>query len=205
MNVRLYVEGGGDHNKALQTQCRRGFSEFIKKAGLEGRMPRVVACGGRHQAYDSFCTAHAESGNVSAPVLLVDSEEPVSALDPWEHVRGRPGDGWERPQGASEDQLHFMVQAMEAWFHADKDTVAEYFGQEFRLAALSPRGDIENIPKADLFSGLRQATGCCQKGEYSKGGHSFQILARIDPARIRAASPKHADRFLDVLNRLLRQ
>ena len=43
MIVKVYVEGGGDRNKALQTQCRRGFSEFVKKNGLAGRMPRIVA------------------------------------------------------------------------------------------------------------------------------------------------------------------
>lgn len=45
MSVKVYVEGGGDHNKALQTQWRKGFSEFFLRAGLEGRMPAVVACG----------------------------------------------------------------------------------------------------------------------------------------------------------------
>lgn len=57
MTVKVFVEGGGDKNKALDTQCRRGFSEFIRKAGLQGRMPRVVACGGRRAAFDRFCTA----------------------------------------------------------------------------------------------------------------------------------------------------
>jgi hypothetical protein len=48
---------------------------------------------------------------------------------------------------------------------------------------------------------MKQATKDCQKGEYSKGQHSFQILALIDPAKVRAASPKHAGRLLDVLDR----
>jgi hypothetical protein len=91
-----------------------------------------------------------------------------------------------------------MVQAMEAWFHADKDALGEYYGQGFRLAGLSQRPDVENIPKADLFAGLQRATKDCKKGEYSKGEHSFQILAQIDPAKVRAASP-FADRFLRVL------
>jgi len=56
VTVRLYVEGGGD-SKELKTHCRRGFRKFIEKAGLQGRMPRIVACGGRQRAYDSFATA----------------------------------------------------------------------------------------------------------------------------------------------------
>ena len=94
-----------------------------------------------------------------------------------------------------------MVQAMEAWFHADKKAVQEYYKQGFRAAALSQRLDIENIPKADLFAGMLRATKDCQKGEYSKGEHSFQILARIDPGKVRASS-RFAERLLSVLDRM---
>lgn len=163
-------------------------------------MPRVVACGGRRNAYDSFRTSHDNAGNADFPILLVDGEAPVTEADPWEHVRRRPGDAWQRPGGASSDQLHLMVQAMEAWFHADKQKVQEFYGQGFRLAALSQRPDIDNIPKSDLFDGLKMATTACPtKGEYSKGGHSFAILALIDPAKVRASSP-HAGRLLNVVN-----
>lgn len=203
MNVKVYVEGGGDHNKALDTECRRGFSEFFRKTKLDKRRLRVVACGGRSGAYDSFKTSHENPGNEDFAILLVDSEAPVAGVDPWEHVRLRAGDGWERPAGASCDQLHLMVQAMEAWFHADKDALQKYYRQGFRPGALSRRVDIDNIPKADLFTGLKSATrACVTKGEYSKGGHSFAILALIDPAKVRAASPAHAGRLLDVLHRV---
>jgi hypothetical protein len=136
------------------------------------------------------------------PLTTVDSEAPVTATDPWEHVRLRSGDGWQRPDGASQEQIHLMAQAMEAWFHADKEKVQEYFGQGFRLASLRPRPDIDNIPKADLFSGMQSATrDCLKKGEYSKGQHSFEILALIDPSKVRAASP-HAGRLLNTLDRI---
>ena len=66
--MKLYVEGGGDA-AALKTACREGFAKFLGKAGLAGRMPRIVACGSRADAYDSFCTA---IGNGEAAMLLVD-------------------------------------------------------------------------------------------------------------------------------------
>jgi len=202
VTIKIYVEGGGDHNKAFETQCRHGFSEFFRKAGLNGRMPRVVACGGRRRAYDSFRTAHEMTEADDLPVLLVDSEAPVAAADPWEHVRLRAGDGWQCPDGASQDQIHFMVQAMEAWFYADKEKVREYYGQGFKLAALSQRADTDNIPKADLFAGMQAATRDCLKGEYSKGKDSFELLARIDPAKVRTSSPVHGGRLLNVLDRI---
>jgi hypothetical protein len=200
VKVRIYVEGGGDHNRDLQFHCRRGFSEFFRKGGLAGRMPRVVPCGGRSRAYEDFRTSHENAGPNDFPILLVDSEAPVVQAERWEHVRLRAGDGWQRPSGASEDQIHLMVQAMEAWFHADKAKVQEYFGQGFRLAALKSRTDVENISKADLYDSMQMATRDCRKGEYSKGQHSFEILALIDPAKVRAASP-HAGRLFDVLDR----
>ena len=201
MTVKVYVEGGGDHNKALQTQCRKGFSKFLEKAGLAGRMPRIVVCGRRSRAYASFCISLETASADDFPVLLVDSEAPVLDQNPWEHVRLRQGDGWARPNDASDDQIHFMVQAMEAWFHTDLDAVQRFYGQFFRMTALSQRPDIENIPKTDLFDGLRRATRLCQKGEYSKGEISFQILAEIDPTKVKRASA-HADRFLRVLQRI---
>ncbi len=201
MNVRIYVEGGGDHNKALDTEYRRGFREFFRKAGLDRRMPRIVSCGARSGAFKSFRTSHANAGDEDFPILLVDSEAPVSGGDAWEHVRTR--DGWHRPDSATPDQLHLMVQAMEAWFHADKDKVKEYYGRGFRPGALSQRPEIDMIPKADLWAGLKAATTACPtKGEYSKGGHSFKILALIDPIKVRAASPVHAGRLLNLLDRI---
>ena len=105
VTVRLYVEGGGD-SKKLRVQCRRGFRKFIEKAGLKGRMPRIVACGGRQRAYDGFTTA-LDAGN-STPMLLVDAERPVTDASAWEHLRKR--DGWPRPGRAHENQCHLMAQ-----------------------------------------------------------------------------------------------
>jgi len=92
----------------------------------------------------------------------------------------------------SEDQIYLMVQAMEAWFYGDKDALREYYGQGFRIAGLSQRLDVEAIPKADLFAGLQRATKDCQRGEYAKGEHSFQILARSDPELCLSSSAKSA-------------
>ncbi len=94
-----------------------------------------------------------------------------------------------------------MVEAMETWFHADKEVLRQYYGQGFRPAALRQRTDIENIPKADLFNGLESATRDCLKGNYSKGQHSFEILALLDPAKVKASSP-HAERLLTTLDRI---
>ena len=61
MTVKVYVEGGGD-GRELRARCRKGFSSFFETADLIGRMPRVIACGGRQSAYAKFLAALA-SGN----------------------------------------------------------------------------------------------------------------------------------------------
>ena len=48
--------------------------------------------------------------------------------------------------------------------------------------------------------GLRQPTRPYRKGTYSKGKHSFEVLARLDPQKVMAAAP-HARRLIETLRR----
>jgi Domain of unknown function (DUF4276) len=191
----LYVEGGGD-GKALRSQCREGFRRLLERAGCDKRMPRIVACGGRMRAFQQF-EATLRSSEASA-ILLVDAEAPVEGKDPWDHVRRRPGDGWQRPTSVSAEQLHLMVQLMETWLLADRQTLADFFGSGFREAALPGRAQVEEIPKRDVMSGICEASRGSRKGEYHKGTHSFTLLGRVDPARLSAASP-WARRFFEYM------
>ena len=196
MTVKIYVEGGGDSN-ALRRECRRGFSEFFRKSGLEGRMPGIVACGSRENAFDDFRTAIQRTDGSLFVILLVDSEEGVVPSDgPWEHVLKQ--DGWTRPDPAADDSLHFMVQCMEAWFVADKDSLKVYYGDEFNSQRLPRNPDVEAVAKADLYTALHNATRRCAKGKYGKGRDSFRILETVDPDTVAAASP-YARRLLDTL------
>ena len=194
MSMKVYVEGGGDRRE-LKAKCRQGFSTFLSKTELAGQMPRVTACGSRQNTYDAFCTALAHSTDEDFIVLLVDSEDPVMN-DPWRHLEER--DRWSKPAGATDDNAHLMVQCMEAWFLADKDALADFFGAEFNRNALPQRLEVEKIPKLDLERGLEAATRQCRKGTYHKGNHSFEILAQLDPGKVIDASP-HAERLVSTL------
>jgi hypothetical protein len=197
---KLFVEGGGD-NDALRTECQKAFTTLLEKAGFKERMPRIVACGGRRNAYNQFCTA-IRSGEGLA-ILLVDSEASVTEADPWRHVAQRPDDEWQKPAGATEDHLHLMVQCMEAWFLADRQALQEFFGQGFNENAL-PAAACEQVGKPDLYRSLEQATrGTKTKGSYGKGKHSFKLLELLDPDLVRKTSP-WAERFFLTLDRLLR-
>lgn len=191
VTASVYVEGGGG-SRAVNTACRRGFSKFIEKAGLAGNMPKIVACGSRGDAYQSFRTVQS-SGKATA-ILLVDAEVPFTASGPWEHLKA--ADGWDRPDGATDGQCHLMVQVMESWFLADVDALKSFYGQRFRTHDLPPNPNKEEVSKQDVLAGLARATRDTKS--YKKGSDSFQILEKLDPDKVRKASP-YADRFIKAL------
>jgi hypothetical protein len=184
---------------SLKTSCRSGFQRFFQNAGLGGHLPKVIACGGRGRAYDMFRTALANPEPHVLPLLLVDNEGPVSD-GPWHHLKRQ--DDWDRPPGARDEQAHLMVQCMESWFLADRETLARFFGRGFNGKKLphSSRA-IEAIGKQVVYVGLLGATQTCKtKGPYLKGKHSFEILGRLDARKVGAASP-YARRLLEVLKK----
>lgn len=207
--VKVYVEGGGE-SKSLQIECRRGFRELLEKAGFKGhgKAPAIAACGSRRFAYDDYCIAVAKGEDA---MLLVDSEAPVAAQHqagaftswrPWQHLKSRQGDGWDKPAKAGDMDCHLMVNVMESWLLADRDALQQFFGQGFRDTALpAPGRPIESVTKDDIYNALKQATRNCKtKTEYGKGEHSFKLLAKIDPFKVTAASP-WAMRFVDELKK----
>ena len=200
MKIKIYVESGGERkdSKLLKIQCRKAFSKFFEKAGFIGRMPSIIACGSRDQAFRDFKLA-LSSSNDSWPVLLVDSESAVKSDSAWDHLKIR--DKWARPKAAADEQVHLMVQCMESWFMADKQSLENYFGKGFNSSALPRNPNIEEIPKQDLFRSLKSATANCQKGGYHKGKHAFVILEGLNPHMIRQAS-LFAERLIQVLERM---
>jgi hypothetical protein len=62
---------------------------------------------------------------------------------------------------------------------------------------------IESVGKRAVFAALEQATRNTKtKGSYSKGKHSFAILAMIDPNKLRRAAP-YVDRLLTHLDQIM--
>ncbi len=182
VKVCVYVEGGGPYAKSqTATACRKAFHLFFERALGNGPKPRIVASSSRDEAYNDFSRSLAGDSDVFA-VLLVDSEDPVTGGTATAHLRQREHQ-WTKPM--SEDQVYLMVQCMEAWFLADKEALAQYFGKKFKVTMLPPNPNIEEIPKKDVLSGVAGATKATNKGPYHKTGHGFDILERIDPAKVK--------------------
>ncbi len=188
--IQIFVEGGG-RDPDQKTQLRGGFSRFFSKAGVSCH---VVACGGRDAAFKKWhasCSSRSEAFNV----LLVDSEGPVSTTPRRHLVKNDPS--WQIPSGCDE-QLHLMVQMMEAWFLADPEALATYYGQGFGKNALPGRLVVEEVPKVDIESALKSATEKTQKKRYHKIRHGADLLAKIDPVKVRKRAP-HCERLLTML------
>ena len=196
MNVKVYVEGGGT-TRDLRTRCRQGFRLFFEKANLAGRMPRIVACGSRHTAFDKFCTALSANDGGDFMVLLVDSEGPLrKGVGPWRYLEAQ--DDWARPQDATDENIHLMVQCMESWLLADRSGLETYFGPDFNRNALPGSREVEEVAKTDVLRGLRNATRRSKRGEYDKRNHSYVVLGLIDSAKVLDASP-YARRLVETL------
>jgi hypothetical protein len=193
VNVYLYVEGGGTPD--LDRLCRRGFSKFLEAAGIQGNKPRIVASGSRQRAFDNFVQA-LKDGNV-LPLLLVDSEAPVSkGASAWQHLK--TSDDFDRPPGAGDDQAFLMVQCMENWFLADRESLKNFFGREFDERKLPTETDLENVGTEKALDALKKATALCNRKRYEKGKISFELLGEIDPVKVSAAS-KHASKLIERL------
>lgn len=198
MKVKLYVEGGGD-GKDLRVRCREGVRKLIERVGFERRrMPAIIACGGRDQAFDWFAIAATGNGD-DYPLLLVDSEDPV-VTTPWVHLNQR--DQWHPPAGVNDDQAQLMVTCMETWIMADRMALRRVFGQYLQGNALLPLNDLETRSRHQVQDALEHATRNCGKDRsYRKGRRSFQILAELDPNTLRNHLP-YFERFFDTLNNL---
>jgi Domain of unknown function (DUF4276) len=193
--IRIYVEGGGD-GKETRAAIRRGLGKFLEPLRQLARRRRIrwttIACGGRHSAYSLFVQAlkdHPDAFNV----LLVDSEAPVttSARD---HLAR--SEGWDPD---TEDAcLQLMAQTMEAWFVADVETLARFYGAGFRKNAIPKTQDVEQIDKARLERALNRASAETRKGRYHKIRHGGPLLGLLDASRVRARA-RHCDRLFVTL------
>lgn len=202
MSVRVYVEGAGA-SKEARSRCREGFRKLIAAAGLIGRMPRVIACGPRADAFADFCVALNSAPGYA--LLLVDSESPVAMANPtspdapeaWAHLTAR--ERWRRPPGAANDQAQLMVTCMEAWISGDRQALKSAFGSCLREQALPSLTELERRSPEEHLTALEQATQGC-KHRYRKGDYSFRLLGTLSSATVKASVTSFT-RFVTTLAR----
>lgn len=199
MKAILYVEGGGD-SKELHARCREGFRKLLESCGFTGRMPRIVACGGRDAAFEDFRTAQAKRQSPDFLALLIDSELPLANLDStWQHLS--ENEGWLRPASALDEQVLFMTTCMETWIVADRSALISHYGSGLRIVALPSLHELETRERETVLHGLEQATRDCSNA-YQKGKRSFEVLAKLNPDTLEQHLPSFSRMRLILNNRL---
>jgi hypothetical protein len=197
--IRIYVEGGGD-SRDTKAQLRQGMDMLLrapKEASRKKRLSWTLAfCGGRGQAFDAFRNALRQYDRETVVVLLVDSEDPIGpeSADAGGNARARrehlaKRDGWDF-SAVEPDQVHLMVQCMEAWIVADAEAVEAYYGQGFLAARLPDRANLEEEPKSQVVNSLKHATRKTTKGEYAKIRDASRLLERIEPGKVGRRCPR---------------
>jgi hypothetical protein len=195
VSAHLYIEGAS--SKEDQIRCREGFRRLFEKAGFTGRLPRLSACGGRDSAFDDFKTAHGAARPGHFVAILIDSEDPVADLErTWAHLKTR--DNWEKPTGASDEQVLFMSTCMETWVVADRETLRKHYGEELQENALPPPNDLERRRRSEVHDSLVHATRDCSNA-YKKGKRSFVVVGELNPAALEPLLPSfvRAKRILE--------
>jgi hypothetical protein len=191
--IRIYCEG--------DPLLKPGFSTFFRELRRRAREQRCsfhpIPCGAGPVACRNFAVAlrnHARAWNI----LLINSECPYQvglAASLCNRYK------WKESHAES---IYWMVQMMEAWFHADREALKRFYGEGFRLRALKANPNVEAILKRDLVSGLGAATKQTNKGNYyhDKVNHALSLLSMINPGLVRAAAPNCAKLFQAVEARL---
>lgn len=177
--IRIYFEG--------HALLKPGFDGFFKELHERARKQRrgfhLIPSKSGAQARRDFgiaLTVNPKAWNV----LLLDSEGPY--------------DG--RRARTHRNSVFWMVEMMESWFHADKEALAEFYGDGFKSAALKANPKVELISKKDLKAGLKAATRNTKKGDYfdNKTSHASKLLAIVKPDLVRQAAP-NCDRLFKAL------
>ena len=158
-------------------------------------MPRLVACGRRGSAFERFRTQHGNATEGDFVALLIDSEDPISEInETWAHLRER--DGWEKPNGAEDNQVLRMATSMETWIIADQEVLAKHFGRLFRKHGL-PMLDLEQRSRKEVLKALEEASKNCP-APYKKGAMSFEVLGKLTPPVLQKLLPSF-QRVLTIL------
>jgi hypothetical protein len=198
VSTEIYIEGGaaGADSKDLQIRCREGFRKLLEKCGYKGRMPRLFACGSRGATFDDFKVGIAGMVRGDYVAMWIDSEDPLSDIDKtWDHLKRR--DNWDKPIGATDDQVLLMTTCMETLIIADRDALSNHYNN-LQITALPALVDLENRCRHDIQENLYQATRNCSNA-YLKGKRSYETLSKLTPKTLEKYLPSfvRSRRILD--------
>ena len=182
--IRVYIEG--------DSQLRPGFVRFfdrhIRQARERGIRFNIRLTGSKEKTLGAFMIANQENPS-DLNVCLIDSDRSDDGTLWQELLRRRDRHPrWRRLQRLERKQAHWMIQAMEAWFLADRAALRRYYGQQLRERAIpGSESTVENT--SDPASILKAATRNTRKGRYHKTQHAPDLLEAVDVDKVRGNAP----------------
>ena len=174
--MNIVFEGSSD--------LRSGYSQLFQAHRDRARAKRLrfklVAGGPRTETIKDFlrfCSTEPSSLNV----LLIDSEGPVTDTVRYISDSIRSLSVWNAGGFCSDEQLHLMVQAMEAWFVADPQSLRRHFGRDYNTRALPSPQAAETVSAADLVTAIRRGLPHSRRRRgYDKVSDGVELLRWID-------------------------
>ncbi len=194
MKIVVFVEGTAGDRGAL----RRTFQEFFTRAGIpDGTIEiRPTGDGPRtHKAFERYCNG---SNSAQSAFLLIDSErEKAQNTANWRFAQ--ENSNLQKPTSASEESLGLMVQCMETWFLADRDSAIAYFRLPGDGRPLPRHANPESVPKLEVLSAFDSASRRVRNRRYQKGDDALALLAMAQPTKIAAKCPHARIFFSEVM------
>jgi hypothetical protein len=204
--IRLYIEGDKkETGKSDFVSLRQGFREFFDKWAKEENLNVGFdnnLLGDRGKAVNIFLK-FVELYPKELIILLIDTEREKDINENAKLFLQKdfPNSDF---KNIKEWQCHFMAQAMETWFLADKEKLAGCFDNKFKENALPKHKKIEKISKDDVLEKLKTATKDTSngKGKYDKGGSAGKILREIRPHKVIDAAP-HCEKLFNSIKEII--
>jgi Domain of unknown function (DUF4276) len=179
VSTQIFVEGGSNNSDSA---ARLGFKQFFEKAGVE-KLPRVVICGPRGAAIRSYRQRQ------GLGVLLVDSEAPVTASTKIQHLLDREDIDHKHKHQLAEEEVFFMIEAMESWLIADIESIAKTHPKVDPKPAQKVRervqNQVEKISKRDSDEALKKSLP-----ENLGKGRRMELMGLLDPEIVMRMAPE---------------
>ena len=196
--VILYIEGDTKQKgKGNAITLRQGFREFFQPLAEDIKLPIDLKLLGSREIAIKIFLSELDYNPESFSALLVDAEGEVDEKDTPKTFLQKISAKFDF-SNVKDEQCHLMAQMMESWFLADKEKLAEFYGQGFSVNSLPKNTNVEKIAKSDVENGLKAAVRNTSKKEYKKGEHAGEILRIIDSNKVRQAAP-HCEKLFTTI------
>ena len=188
--IKIYIEGAAKGNKLLNVGLRQSFQKLMQDYGIKTGLFQIIAGGSRSDISNKFKTIFPHS------IVLIDSEKEIpcdETINKWDFLC--ENEKWNKPEGATEDNLFFMAACMESWIVADENALQEFYGKCFQ-PKLPHTIELSTVAKDSILKSLKESTKGCNK-IYNKQD-SFKILEKVAIDKI-TTSNSYAKEFFDFL------